>query len=263
MKDIITKSLSLMQKIMLLNLIFFPLFVLGDLGHPDIQAICRITLKDGNTIEGILLLGKGGYQTYLDTNGFYIIVDNPPHSQLKMAILFTLNFEGIMPFKGKLFHGGSISTNPTLANNPHVYYLHDITSKIHYIHETKIEENFHKDKNPLLLKRKITHDLIYELLEHIPVYLILPEVIHLESGYQSKEKIEPMMVPVHQIEKFELLKNPPQKWLDEIAEKTRTWDKKFATCDDCVLMVEWYHELVKKTKEDREYFEKSFKKWIF
>ena len=226
-------------------------------------AICRITLKDGKTIEGVILVGNGGYQRYLDTNGFYIIVDNPPHGKLKRAILFNLRFEGILPFKGKMFRGQSTSTIPTLANNPQVYYLHDITTKIHYYKETKVEENLEKDKKPLILKRKISHDLVYELLDHIPVYPKLPDVIHLESGYIQKEKIKPILVPMIQVEKFELLRDPPQKWLDDIAEKTRTWAKKYGTCDDCVLLVEWYHELVKKPKEERRYFEEMFKKWIY
>jgi len=263
MKTNNSKFNKLLQIVALINLILSPLHVFGDMGHPDIQAICRIILKDGKTIEGILLVGKGGYQRYLDTNGFYIIADNPPHGQLKRAVLFNLRFQGIMPFKGKIFRGNSISSNPTLANNPEVYYLHDITSKTHYIHETKIEENLEKDIKPLILKRKITHDLIYELLDHIPVYPKLPDVIHLESGYQQKEKIKPILVPVIQIEKFELLRDPPRTWLDDITEKTRTWDKKYGTCDDCVLLVEWYHELVKKPKKEREYFEKSLKPWIF
>ena len=88
-------------------------------------------------------------------------------------------------------------------------------------------------------------------------------MIHLESGYIQKEKIKPILVPMIQVEKFELLRDPPQKWLDDIAEKTRTWAKKYGTCDDCVLLVEWYHELVKKPKEERRYFEEMFKKWIY
>jgi hypothetical protein len=237
--------------------------ILADMGLPDIQAICRITQKDGKTIEGILLMGKGGYQRYLDTNGFYIIAENPPHRQLKRAVLFSLRFQAIMPFKGKVMRGRSTSTNPTLANNPRVYYLHDITSKKHYTDDTKIEETLKQNKNLLILERKITHDLVYELLDHIPVYPKLPDVIHLESGHQQKETIKPLMVPVIQIEKFELLRNPPRKWLDDIAEKTGTWDQKYGTCDDCVLLVEWYHELVKKPEKQQEYVEKAFKPWIF
>jgi len=237
--------------------------VLGDMGLPDIQAICRITQKDGKVIEGVLLMGKGGYQRYLDTNGFYIIAENPPHGHLKRAVLFNLQFQVILPFKGKVMRGGSTSTNPTLANNPQVYYLHDITSNNYYTDDTKIEETLKQDKNPLILERQITHDLIYELLDHIPVYPKLPDVIHLKSGSQQKETITPIRVPVIQIEKFELLRNPPQKWLDDIAEKTRTWDQKYGTCDDCVLLVEWYHELAKNPKKQRGYFEKAFKLWIF
>lgn len=233
------------------------------MGLPDIQAVCRITLKDGKTVDGILLVGKGGYQRYLDTNGFYIIAENPPYGHLKRAVLFNLRFQWIMPFKGKAKQGGSTSTNPTLANNPRVYYLHDITSKNYYTDDTKIKETLKQEKSRQILKRKITHDLIYELLDYIPVYPELPDVIHLKSGYQQKKAITPIGIPVIQIEKFEILRNPPRKWLDDIAEKTRTWDQKYGTCDDCVLLVEWYHELVKKAKSQREYVEGAFKPWIF
>lgn len=261
MKKIQTKTQILIVSFVWLFL--YPFGVTGDMGNSDIQAICRISLKDGETVEGVLLMGRGGYQRYLDTHGFYIVVNNPPHGQLKRAVLFDLRFQGIMPFKGKQFRGGGTSTNPTLAKNPRVYYLHDITSKKHYIHETKVEENLEKDKKPLVLKRRITHDLVYELLDYVPVFLKLPDVIHLESGYIQKEMITPVRVPVEKIEKFELLGNPPQRWLDDIAEKTRTWDHKYGKCDDCVLLVEWYHELVKKPKDDRDYFQKTFKPWKF
>jgi hypothetical protein len=263
MKTNNSKLAKILKLAILFSLILSPKQILGDMGNSDIQAICRITLKDGKTIEGVILVGKGGYQRYLDTNGFYIIVDNPPHGKLKKAILFNLQFEGILPFKGKRFQGGSTSTNPTLAKNPQVYYINDITAKTHYIHETKVEEILQKEKKPLILKRKISHNLVYELLDHIPVYTRLPDVIHLESGFQQKEKIKPILVPMIQVEKFVLLRNPPQKWLDDIAEKTRTWVKKYGTCDDCVLMVEWYHELIKKPAADREYYEKTFKKWVY
>jgi hypothetical protein len=235
----------------------------ADLGSPYLQALCRVTLKDGTTIEGAVLAARGGYQRYWDLNGFYI-TENPVSvtSDFKLPVLFDFDFLALEPWTGKRsFANGAVGGFNYEGRKPAVYFLEDITSRELYNGETKIAERFEPDKEGAVgvLRRIITTSNIYVLHESIPVFTEIPDGVYLDqkvreglSEYMQAAPAKVKLIPVRDIAKFELLHKPPQAWLQAIVAKTAQLQKELAKCEDCeCLYPVWYHEIVKAPEEYR------------
>jgi hypothetical protein len=235
----------------------------ADLGNPDLQALCRVTLKDGTVIEGALLAARGGYQRYWDLNGFYI-TENPVRvdSDFKLPVPFDFEFLTLEPWTGMrtFARGGSGGFNYE-GRKPAVYFLEDITSRELYYEETKIVEVFEpgKDQAPGTLRRTITTSNIYVLHESVQVFTEIPDGVYLRadareslSGYMQVAPAKVKLVPVRDMAKFELLHQPPQAWLAAIAAKQARLEKALVKCEECeYLFPVWYHEVVKASEEYR------------
>lgn len=59
-----------------------------DLGAPEIQAVCKVTLNDGKTIEGFITFGNGGYVSNYRNHGFCLLDENGS----KKLILYNFSF---------------------------------------------------------------------------------------------------------------------------------------------------------------------------
>jgi hypothetical protein len=241
----------------------------ADLGSPDLQALCRVTLKDGTAIEGAILAAKGGYQRYWDINGFYI-TETPVTvaSDFKLPVLFDLDFLALEPWTGQRdFANGAGGGFNYQGRKPVVYFLEDITYRELYINETKIAESIEPDKDGAasVLRRTITTSNIYLLHESLPVFTEIPDGVYLNGGvreslseYMEVGPAKLKRIPVRDIGKFELLHKPPQTWLQAIAMKTARLQKALVKCGECeYLFPVWYHEVVKTPDE----FRPLFKPW--
>jgi hypothetical protein len=236
----------------------------ADLGNPDLQALCRVTFKNGTVIEGALLAARGGYQRYWDLNGFYI-TENPVRvdSDFKLPVPFDFEFLTLEPWSGRTtFARGAVGGFNYQGRKPAVYFLEDITSRELYYEETKIAERFDPDKEGEagVLRRTITTSNIYVLHESIPVFTEIPDGVYLIenakenslSYYMELAPAKVKRIPVRDIVKFELLHQPPQAWLDAIAAKQARLEKALAKCEECeYLFPVWYHEVVKAPEEYR------------
>ncbi|KJR41269.1 secreted protein [Candidatus Magnetoovum chiemensis] len=230
----------------------------ADMGKPSVQALCRITLNSGGAVEGFIFLGRGGYQRYIDTNGFLIIHDTEKVKGINQIIFFNLNLNAVEPYNLRIYDLNGVSAVNGLRDSIKIYYLQDVTIAKNYkgdIENVKID----KHSVPPTMTKTITHESVYELLDYVPIHRKLPDIIHLENSEQLE--IKPEKIPVKNIKRFELLKEPSKKWLDMISSKESTWNDKYGNCDDCVLMVEWYHVLARLDENDayRDYINSSFK----
>ncbi|MFH2107758.1 MAG: hypothetical protein ABII93_03735 [Chrysiogenia bacterium] len=242
-------------------------FLQADLGNPDLQALCRVTLMDGTVIEGAVLAARGGYQRYWDVNGFYI-TETPVsvNSDFKLPVFLDLDFLALEPWTGhRYFANGAVGGFNYKGRQPVVYYLEDITYRQLYVKETKVSERTEpkKEGSAVVLSRTITTSNIYLLHESIPVFTEIPDGVYLiervsENSLSYYMKLAPAKVkriPVRAIAKFELLHKPPQAWLDAIAEKTARLEKALAKCEECeYLFPVWYHEVVRTPEQYRRLF---------
>jgi hypothetical protein len=235
----------------------------ADLGNPDLQALCRVTLKDGTVIEGALLAARGGYQRYWDLNGFFI-TETPfsVTSDFKLPMLFDFDFLALEPWTGKTyFANGAVGGFNYQGRKPVVYYLEDITFQKLYVEDTKVNESLSPAEGGVgrVLQRTITTNYIYRFSDSIPVFTEIPDGVYLRenvreslSEYMQVAPAKVKLFLVRDIAKFELLHKPPQAWLDAIAAKQARLEKALAKCEECeYLFPVWYHEVVKAPEEYR------------
>ena len=219
----------------------------ADLGLPDVQAICRVELTDGTTIEGVILVATGGYITSLDLNGF-LLTDG----YKEVPVFFKPDFyairpweavvEGIMEERSLKFHF------PDEKEKIEVYFLKNATSK-HYPQRTeKREKTFEIDSMKLIDRTYIRHEAI-ELLPYITVYPRVPDELWLRLEIRS---VKPLIIPTRKIRRFQLLWYPSEKWLKQIDEVKRKWMETHDTFE--VVYPLWFHEVARNPIEYQSMF---------
>jgi hypothetical protein len=230
----------------------------ADAGKSTIQAFCRATLQNGEIVEGVIIIGGGGYQRKLDTHGFYLL---NTHGSGR-AILFNLAFRFIDFTDGiRVDYGGSqqrYQTNPA----DRVLYVHDVTSATYYPDYQEIVERISEDHGQRILQRDIIDHARYELCDVFSIYPELPDRILLGGDEHDERHIAPRHIPVDQIQTFELVNSPPESFLKDRARKEQAWDARYGVCDDCVLTVEWL-DVINTTQSDayRQDIQRAFKMW--
>lgn len=207
-----------------------------DLGAPEIQAVCKVTLNDGKTIEGFITFGTGGYEYKYRTHGFCFEHDNGT----KQLILYD--------FKFNLSNLDSYAAHRNGTSK--LCYVENISQR--YLQQPKTE--FDEEKNTLTITKTDVEE--YRLLEQMPIYTKLP--LNLFVRYSSDEQNGKTMIEVNQIKSIELLKKPSKASLDiiENARKKQIESEKEEKWVDYQPPV-WYHEII-TNKERIDYLSKFF-----
>ncbi len=227
----------------------------------DLQDVCRVTLKSGKTIEGIVLVGTGGRETNYDTNGFLLVVNKGT----EVPVLFTADFISLEPSTGKVATTTAISGYGEWFRNPTVYYLHDITSRRYHsdFQQTAVTTAIVPvtGTTTSLLRRDIIHHLEYELLDAVPVYPRVPPEVYLTD---PKVSVKPVLIKTADIQKFELLWAPSAKWIEQIRQAEVAWMKKnMGEAGEDVDTGEWGPPGWFHAMERTEYIRTLFKPWKF
>jgi hypothetical protein len=227
---------------------------------PDVLSVCKIELRDGKTIEGVIIVAQGGYNRYYDTNGFYLVLNQ----KIEKVLLFNPDFYAIQPYKGIVELSPTSKTGWGLAakkkgwfENPKIYYLHDITlEKYQGLNETEVKVIADTLDSSIVLKRDIVHHIAYELLDYIPVFTEVPRDLYLGQDIS----IQPLRVYTKDVERFELVLEPSQKWIDQITSAASEWTKKHQLEENFeVPPPDWFHQI----RQEKEKYENYFKPWDF
>ncbi|HVP36688.1 MAG TPA: hypothetical protein VMT04_06790 [Terriglobales bacterium] len=229
-------------------------------GLSDVLAVCKIELKDGKAIEGVVWVAQGGYNRYYDTNGFYLKLNQ----KIEKVVLFNTDFYAFQPDKGIVELSPTQKTGWGLSakkkgwfENPQIYYLHDVTSQKYQIaNATEIKISADTLDSSIVLKRDIVNHNVYELLDYIPVYTEVPRELY--SG--QNVTLEPLKVYAKDVERFELVLEPSQKWLNQITSATADWIKMYQQEENFeVPRPDWFHQIMK----EKEKYKDLFKSWNF
>jgi hypothetical protein len=140
-----------------------------------------------------------------------------------------------------------------------VYYLHEITAKKYsdrQLREILKEVRSATDSTPAILKREVLQRNEYELLDYVPIFPRVPAELYLAAENLSTK---PVKVKIADIEKFELLVEPAEKWLEEIAAAEKEWWATHPDESGDLLVPDWFHRI----GERREGYENLFKPWEF
>jgi hypothetical protein len=215
------------MKMVLIILIFLSTYQLikADGGDPTIQAVCKIKLLDGKSYEGFITLGYGSYNG-IWVNGFLIKdrLNNtfPLLFSLKLQMFQQIDSDNyscsISNSHGRIFKYLQWNTNATIENYQTTY----------------------KNKDTLHILTRI--DRTYKIQDSIYLYQELSQTSYIDT----KENPKRIAVCVKDINTFELFKNPPQKWIEEINKRKQSAEKIFYGSESTgdYLPASWYHDII-------------------
>lgn len=215
----------------LLSAIFLILFSSNtvdlDLGAPTIQAVCKVTLEDGEIVEGFITFGNGGFDYKYRPHGFCLAHDNGT----KQLFLYDFKFN-LSNLDNYASHRNGTSK---------LYYVKNISDRYS---QQPISE-FDKDKK-ILSKTYVDTEKL-QLLDQMTMYKNLPLSLNLGYGESNEEKTT---IHVNKIKSVELLKKPDKKWLG-IIKATRERQRLSDEDDEWVDYQEpvWFHEVMNDKKE--------------
>lgn len=226
----------------------------GDAGDPTIQAVCKVTLSSGKSIEGLITLGFGG-DWGLWMNGFYFECYDQGKYKYERTNLFTLDTKAVTRKDSSYFFD-----NETYRNCRTVKYLVCIFSPT-YAAPKKLTYDRRGAADTV---RLITHiERKYIALDSLTIFFELTSNTDLDTvdNYlDSHKKMRYQKVAMSDITKFELISNPDQTWLDLIAKANSKAQELFNGPESSGDFLEstWYHELVTK-KESYDYYQPGIK----
>ena len=201
----------------------------ADLGLPNIQAIARVELQDGKVIEGMILLGKGGYNYTYHSDAFCVAINN--NYQL---FPMNLNFTKFTP------NSYRTSQNKVLE----VYYAKNTSRKIRPTTTVTLEE----DKNNKILKKTFSKEETFILKKSISLHTKLPLDLHLAYTNKTNGQI---LIEIDKIKVFSLVKDPSQKWKEYIETSVKKLNSKMKEDEASghpwvdYAQPEWYHRIMK------------------
>lgn len=204
-----------------------------DVGVPSINAICKVSLKNGNIKEGIICIVIGGYEGY-HKNGFG---RNYSDSEYFTYDLFSVT-DYVSGAKGPFTR----NSNTGEEKYPDYYFMASQYSAggnlVSTFNDTTMEHTvtLSTTYKYLALKR-------FNIYEELPLSLYLPregDTLQLEEvGNLKRSEIN-----VNDIKQFELIVNPEEKWLRVIKDaRNRIYNSGEAWEDYQEPL--WYHEIRK------------------
>lgn len=223
---------------------YFNLNSFADLGAATVQAVCRVTLKSGEKIEGFIKVFQGGYIRRYKPNGFCVVRND--------SVVSSLFFD---------LRNSRISLNA--SNDSDKIYYADCPNNNDWTYNTqnKIKVN----KNTLILERQLSDTDEYILHDYVLIYSKLPLHLYLSDYYEDNSQREEFYtIQTKDIVSIEILKEPSQHWLVLILqarEKINNHIEEAYKKDESAYIdwmePSWYHEIyqnVELRKETEKYF---------
>lgn len=202
-----------------------------DLGAPSINAVCKIKLKSGLELEGMLCIISGGYGGYLKS-GFASSFDGTEYFNYE---LFNLGVYG--------FHqdqNARTNRKTKKRENPEKFFLSATGGSGIMNTSTRNDTTM---EHTLVTSREYN----YKILKHINIYNDLLQTLYLPvDGYAHhlnlKASINGTEIAVDDISTFELVSEPSKRWT-ELIQSSR--DKTDEVRNHWVDYQEplWYHEV--------------------
>lgn len=249
--------MSRTTKLKLLNTILLSfVFTLakGDVGEPTIQAVCKVTLSDGKSIEGLITLGHGG-DFGLWMNGLYFEHYEQGKYKYEWTEFFTLDTKSFTRKDSSYFF-----ENHSYRDCRRVKYLVCLFSPT-YSEPKKLTYDC---SGSLDTVRLITHiERKYIALDSMTIFFETTSSTFLDTldnYHDPHKKIKYQKVAINDIVKFELMTNPSQTWLDLITKANIKAQELFngPNSSGDFLEAAWYHDIVAK-KELYDYFQPRIK----
>lgn len=220
----------------------------ASVGDPTIQTVCKIVLKDGKIIEGLITLGYGSY-CGIWMNGFYLEYYQNIIYKYPNAEFFTLSSNSFTKVDS------TFNFNQTHYENCRKIKFLQLVNDNSYCEEQKLIYNDAITNDTLKIRHHIERK--YLVKDSIIIYSEIPSDTYLESFFDTLQTNKFIKIAAADISSFELVNQPKQKWLDMITAAKHKFDKLYAgeeSTGDFIQAV-WYHELILQ-KEDFDRLQK-------
>ena len=201
---------------------------------PPVQAICRITLTSGETIEGsITVYGTEGYNYY--RNGFLTTYENR-----EFEFLFDLDFEKLEKLEedGGVYHHCSRYRGRSVSLKADNLYFIEFDANIENVYKYRKDRSRLDTMNGSYISHKeFKHN--YVVKDSIVLFLELPgpkKIREVDANNANTIKIS-----ISEIQLFEFLEKPSRYWKKKLTEHHGSL---------------WYHEL-RQNKNGLEQFRKD------
>lgn len=228
----------------------------ADLGNPTIQAICRISLTNGTSLEGVIETAGGGYSRYLNTHGILLIGEDTDDPLGGFPVFFDFAFQSLTPGVGEVRSPRGTRLRPG-KNIVKAYYLHDCTEDDYYIDDVKYTMTVDTAPSGVKLRRDVLTRAVYELRDSLPLFLSVPRELHVSYA----PSVHPHMISLSDIQKIELLREPDSTWGQQIKDMTNLWMQDHAEESGDYTVPEWFHDILRDV--DSFQFKDRFRPWRF
>ena len=228
--------MKLMKKVIfVIILVIFTTTANADCGDPTIQAVCKITLKNGQIRQGFITLGYGGYYG-IWTNGFYF----EQGENYKHPILFSLDFKSITETKENSYDVIAGEENHICFDRNLKFYFMQWVETPSIYNPKKIELSSEKNFEYVTVTTNLEKK--YKLLDSLTLFLELPSTTYLSL----KENVSKVKIALSDIKEFELVSNPSVELIEEIKTKTK---KAFEInngpeSSGDFIAADWYHDIL-------------------
>lgn len=209
----------------------------ADLGDPTIQAVCRIKLTNGRSIEGFITMGAGGYDG-IHPSGFRFEAGTHKATHFLNLDFKKLVRDSVGNYR-IVFNDGRVVNGSALRKPSKIVFL-------------EWEQEVVNDRENQQYKE---HDALTLVTE-------LPYGIYIDPKYEGLQKGSVVTIPLNRIASFELIDRPAKKWLDHIKEITEIGEEVNGEAEDW-MGPGWYHEFLadkEKYTYIKEVFDRNLKK---
>lgn len=204
-----------------------------DVGDPTVMAVCKITTRSGNTVEGFVTLINGGYYG-MHANGFYSYKDD----HYNWITLFNLDLD--------IPNGTKYNIERYYKNATEVHFIaHTWETDGYSLVETNTQFTDAIGKH-LLKTKKVQWQ--YKMFDSIPLFMELPRYIQINYNDVALCRQKIAMADITSIE---IIHHPSEKWLSEIDRKRKIFleDNSGEESTGDYYEPQWAHELLDNPKE--------------
>ncbi|MCX6292047.1 MAG: hypothetical protein NT126_09825 [Bacteroidetes bacterium] len=209
-----------------------------------VQAVCRITLTDGKSVEGFLKLGVRGYSE-IWMNGFYVRVER---EQLNYdnQFYFSFDFKWIQVRESSILYPIHENSNGLFdtKGKRKIYFLQ-------YIDNSSVSQPTKTLVRSDTIQLVSHYERKYFMTDKITLYLDVSAALALDTidvFQKPPVSINRVSIPVQDIASIEIMDHPGKKWLDKIdmaRKKSGEYIKQNpdlydSTQDDPL----WFHEMI-------------------
>ncbi len=220
-------------------------FAKADVGDPTLQAVCKITMKNGKTVEGFITVGLGGING-IWMNGFNVKVNG--EEVFNRQVFFDLGFRFFGVNDSSIYHTYQFEYAKGHKTIKFLQWVDHMS--IHNPTKTLV------DKDSLIIIKHIERH--YLLKDTLIIYTDLPLNTYLDTidfWQTPNKKINTIEVAVNDIIKFELVEKPDSNWLHKITLAKNEWEARLLvdTGTGDYQPAGWFHEFI-ANKELYDYY---------